>query len=249
MTTKKELMDKARVLKKNCKCNKPISGYNKTQLEQYINEKEIKPTKSNILKKQVKEKKKKDKYYEGVAKKGKEAEQSRFKANQAKAKAKALAKKKAVVKRPKLPFNAEMLEDHIYEKDIGGETKKPYQHYDCKKIIVISKDMIKAKRLNYPKNLNLGDRYYDKGIRIKKGSGLSAVMKTYKITDLEALMDRMKWISKDSTNMRTIFNECGVQEKLFLTKARDIYKADYSKIKAIVLKTRSRFVKGQKLSF
>ena len=41
MPSKKDLMDKAKVLKKNCKCNKPISGYNKAQLEQYINNKEI----------------------------------------------------------------------------------------------------------------------------------------------------------------------------------------------------------------
>ena len=41
MPSKKDLMDKAKVLKKNCQCNKPISGYNKAQLEQYINNKEI----------------------------------------------------------------------------------------------------------------------------------------------------------------------------------------------------------------
>ena len=41
MPSKKDLMDKAKVLKKNCKCNKAISSYNKSQLEQYINNKEI----------------------------------------------------------------------------------------------------------------------------------------------------------------------------------------------------------------
>jgi len=41
MVSKKELMDKAKVIKKKCVCNKPISKYNKAQLEQYINNKEI----------------------------------------------------------------------------------------------------------------------------------------------------------------------------------------------------------------
>jgi len=40
MVSKKELMDKARILKKKCYCNKPISGYNKGQLAKYILSKE-----------------------------------------------------------------------------------------------------------------------------------------------------------------------------------------------------------------
>ena len=33
-------MDKAKIIKKKCDCNKPISKYNKTQLEEYINNKQ-----------------------------------------------------------------------------------------------------------------------------------------------------------------------------------------------------------------
>ena len=56
MTTKKELMDKARILKKKCVCNKPISKYNKAQLEQYINNKKKSMNKKSMNKKSMNKK-------------------------------------------------------------------------------------------------------------------------------------------------------------------------------------------------
>jgi len=46
MVSRKELMDQAKIVKKNCSCNKGISKYNKTQLEKYIKENKQKQKKN-----------------------------------------------------------------------------------------------------------------------------------------------------------------------------------------------------------